>query len=155
MELFLNDIPWGRVVDGPNPQLSNGPYPRGNTGSDIGTWEDEERILVISRTPGINIGGSCPLSQACHNYVIICLNIRFSSTMSVSLVVESIRVSAGFTIVSVLVVIEALTLYLVKYECSASLPQSNHRKLTWVDVKWTNLLGVRQFYKSITHLLIT
>ena len=97
----------------------------------------------------------CPLAQSCHNCSIICLNVWFSSTVTVSLVVESIGVSAGFTIVLVFIVIDTLTLDLVKYGCSASLPQTNPRKLTRVDVKWTNLLGVSQFYKSITQLLIT
>ena len=79
---------------------------------------------MISRKTGIDVGGSCLLAQACHNCAIICHSVRFSSTVTDSLVVESIGVSAGFTIVSVLVVIDALTLDLVKYGCSASLPQT-------------------------------
>ncbi|KAG5584592.1 hypothetical protein H5410_045026 [Solanum commersonii] len=89
-----------------------------------------DRILAISGKPGINVDGFWPLARDCHNYSITCLNVQFSSTVADSLVIESTGVSTGFTTVSVLLTIDALTLDLIKYGCSTSLPQINHQKLT-------------------------
>lgn len=87
---------------------------------------------MISGKSGLDIGGSLTLTEACHNCVIACLNVLFSSILADYLVVVSIEVSTGITTVSVLVVIDSLTLDLVKSGCLASLPQTNHKNLTIV-----------------------
>ena len=80
---------------------------------------------MISRKTRIDVGCSWPLAQACNNCAITCLNVQLSLIVADSLVVESIGVSIGSTIVLILVVIDGLPLDLVKYECSASLTQTN------------------------------